>query len=97
MDPPQPTDGYGLGTIVTATAKPAQGYAFKTWEGTVLSTSGNKATFTVGSDNLITAVFEEKQSSNLVWIFIGGGIIILGVLGYILFLRKRSVSQMRGN
>lgn len=96
MEPAQPQGGYQLGTTVTIIAKPAHGFAFKEWIGTELSVSGNKATFIVGSDKVITAVFEESHFNIWGWVFGVTGVVVLGALIYIFFLRKRRILKMGG-
>ena len=91
LKPLQPQDGYEFGTEVTITARPAQGFVFKEWTGTDLSTTENSASYVATSGKSITAVFTEKPSNILGWVLggVGVGIIIIGVLLYTLTIKKR--------
>jgi uncharacterized repeat protein (TIGR02543 family) len=89
LKPSQPQDGYEFGTEVTITARAAQGFVFKEWAGNELSTTGNITSYIVASDKSITAVFMEKSSNIWVWVWSGVGVIAVGVLLYILVIKKR--------
>lgn len=89
LKPSQPQDGYEFGTEVTITARPAQGFVFKEWTGTDLSTTGNTASYIATSDKSITAVFMEKSSNIWVWVWSAVGAIAVGVLLYIFVFKKR--------
>jgi uncharacterized repeat protein (TIGR02543 family) len=89
LKPPQPQDGYEFGTEVTITVRPAQGFVFKEWTGTDLSTTGNSASYVATSGKSITAVFMEKSSNMWGWVGGGVGVIVVGVLLYIFAFKKR--------
>ncbi len=89
LKPPQPQDGYESGTEVTITARPAQGFVFKEWTGTDLNTTGNTAGYVATSGKSITAVFVEKSSNMWGWVWGGIGVVVVGILLYILVLKKR--------
>jgi uncharacterized repeat protein (TIGR02543 family) len=89
LKPPQPQDGYEFGTEVTITVRPAQGFVFKEWTGTDLSTTGNSTSYVATSGKSITAVFMEKSSNMWGWVWGGVGVIVVGVLLYIFAFKKR--------
>jgi len=88
-DPPEggtitatPSGGtYDAGTVVTLTAIPNNGYAFKGWTGTsITDKSSLTTTVTINSDMTVTAHFE-KTGAHLPWWWLFPMILILLIAG----------------
>ena len=89
LEPPQPADGYVVGTRVIVHATPSKGYIFKEWTGGISGTDST-VTVTVDGEKLINATFVEKPSY-LVWAWSGGGagVVLAGALVYLFVFRRR--------
>jgi hypothetical protein len=66
LDPPQPAEGYEVGTEVVLTAVAEDGFTFDRWVG-ALSGCENPVTITMDTDKTITAAFAEKSSTFPWW------------------------------
>ena len=51
---------YNVGTVVSITATPAEGYVFKDWSGEVADPNSASTTVTVSSDETITANYYKR-------------------------------------
>ncbi len=87
LDPSQPAEGYVAGMEVTLTAVADEGYEFDRWSGD-LSGSENPTTITMDSAKEVTAIFTEVDSSSFPWWWIVVGIVVIGLLLYLLAIRR---------
>jgi len=96
-DPPEggtitatPSGGtYDAGTVVTLTAVPNNGYAFKGWTGTgITDTTSLTTTVTINSDVTVTAHFE-KTTAHMWWLLPLIVIIVISGAGATYYIKKK--------
>ena len=88
VNPPQPIEGYEIGTEVVLTAVSLQGFRFDRWVGE-LSGSDNPVTITIDADKVVMAAFTEI-SATFPWWWLIIGLIVVMLPFYFLVIRRRS-------
>jgi hypothetical protein len=87
LEPSPPAEGYAVGTEVTLTAIASEGYEFDHWSG-ALSSSENPTIITMDSEKEVIAHFIEVTSSPFPWWWIVVGVVVAGLLFYLLAMRR---------
>jgi uncharacterized repeat protein (TIGR02543 family) len=89
LEPPQPPDGYIIGTKVTLYTTPDEGYLFKKWAGGISGTD-SPITITANSDKSIVATFAPTSLPAVwLWVSCGLGVVLVGYLVFLFAFRKR--------
>lgn len=90
MEPEPTCDGeYRLGTVVTVTAVPTDGYVFVRWGGDLDGVTASPTEIEIVENMSITAVFREDSSGIPWWAWTLVGIGVLGGAAGFTYLKRR--------